>query len=86
MTATDLFVMHPDASAMMGDGRVLVALHNADGAGYPAASDPEIVKIRINPAAGLANIASVFDIWSAQTAANPRATPCHGTVMRMARN
>lgn len=27
----DLFVIHPDASAMMGDGRVLVALHNADG-------------------------------------------------------
>ena len=31
MSANDLFVMHPDASAMMGDGRVLVALHNPDG-------------------------------------------------------
>ena len=31
MSANDLFVMHPDASAMMGDGRVLVALHNDDG-------------------------------------------------------
>ncbi len=31
MSANDLFVMHPDASAMMGDGRVLVALHNTDG-------------------------------------------------------
>lgn len=27
----DLFVIHPDASAVMGDGRVLVALHNAEG-------------------------------------------------------
>jgi MFS family permease len=35
-------------------------------AGYPAANDPEIVRIRIDPAAGLANIAGLFDIWSAQ--------------------
>lgn len=26
-----LYVIHPDASAVMGDGRVLVALHNAEG-------------------------------------------------------
>jgi MFS family permease len=35
-------------------------------AGYPAANDPEIVKIAIEPAAGLANFAKLFDIWSAQ--------------------
>ena len=30
-SSDDLFVIHPDASAMMGDGRVLVARHNSDG-------------------------------------------------------
>jgi hypothetical protein len=32
MTSNEALVMvHPDASVVMGDGRVLVALHNADG-------------------------------------------------------
>ena len=35
-------------------------------AGYPAANNAEIVKIAIDPAAGLANFAKLFDIWSAQ--------------------
>ena len=35
-------------------------------AGYPAANDPEIVRIAIEPAAGLANFAKLIDIWSVQ--------------------
>ena len=35
-------------------------------AGYPAANDPEIVRISIEPAAGLANFAKLIDIWSVQ--------------------
>ena len=35
-------------------------------AGYPAAGNAEIVKIPIEPAAGLANFAKLFDIWNAQ--------------------
>jgi MFS family permease len=42
-----------------------VARQLAD-AGYPSAGNPEIVKIDIDPARGLATFASVFDIWSAQ--------------------
>jgi hypothetical protein len=34
--------------------------------GYPTPGHPETVKIPIDPAAGLANVARVFDIWSAQ--------------------
>jgi len=34
--------------------------------GYPAANDPSIVKIPIDPKAGLANFAQMFDIFSAQ--------------------
>ena len=34
--------------------------------GTPTRDDTEIVKIAIDPAAGLANAAKVFDIWSAQ--------------------
>ncbi|CAN5920535.1 hypothetical protein BH11MYX4_BH11MYX4_13380 [soil metagenome] len=47
MTANDdLFVMHPDASAMMGDGRVLVALHNAEGAVTSVESEkPELAAV-----------------------------------------
>ena len=35
-------------------------------AGYPAANDAEIVKIAIDPAAGLKNFTKLFDIWSMQ--------------------
>jgi MFS family permease len=35
-------------------------------AGYPAAGNAEIVNIPIEPAAGLANFAKLFDIWNAQ--------------------
>ncbi len=35
-------------------------------AGYPGANDPSIVKIPIDPKAGLANFAQMFDIFSAQ--------------------
>jgi hypothetical protein len=41
----------------------------ADGlteAGYPGPEDGEIVRIPIDPAAGLANLGQVFDIWSGQ--------------------
>src|SRR5690242_2874560 len=42
----DLFVIHPDASAMMGDGRVLVALHNAEGEITSVESDkPELAAV-----------------------------------------
>ena len=35
-------------------------------AGYPVAGNPEIVKIAIEPAAGLANFSKMFDIWTEQ--------------------
>jgi MFS family permease len=35
-------------------------------AGYPGPDDQEIVRIAIDPQAGLANVAAVFDIWSTQ--------------------
>ncbi len=35
-------------------------------AGYPPINDPGIVRIPIEPEAGLANFAKLFDIWSAQ--------------------
>ena len=35
-------------------------------AGYPGADNPSIVKIPIDPKAGLANFAKMFDIFSAQ--------------------
>ena len=35
-------------------------------AGYPGANNPTIVKIAIDPKAGLANFAGLFDIFSAQ--------------------
>ncbi|MFN0219425.1 MAG: MFS transporter [Hyphomicrobium sp.] len=35
-------------------------------AGYPAVNDAGIVRIPIEPAAGLANFAKLFDIWSVQ--------------------
>ncbi len=35
-------------------------------AGYPGPGDAEIVKIAIDPQAGLANFGKLFDIWSAQ--------------------
>ncbi|MEQ1672786.1 MAG: MFS transporter, partial [Hyphomicrobium sp.] len=35
-------------------------------AGYPKPDDPGIVKIQIDPKAGLANFAKMFDIWSPQ--------------------
>jgi hypothetical protein len=34
--------------------------------GYPMPGHPETVKIPIDPSAGLANVARVFDIWSTQ--------------------
>ena len=34
--------------------------------GYPTTGHPETVRIPIDPKAGLANVAKVFDIWSAQ--------------------
>ena len=34
--------------------------------GYPTTGHPETVRIPIDPQAGLANVAKVFDIWSAQ--------------------
>ena len=34
--------------------------------GYPTTGHPETVRIPIDPKAGLANVARVFDIWSAQ--------------------
>jgi MFS family permease len=34
--------------------------------GYPTTGHPETVRIRIDPQAGLANVAKVFDIWNAQ--------------------
>jgi MFS family permease len=41
-------------------GRALTA------AGYPAPGDSGIVRIAIDPAAGLANLSQIFDIWSAR--------------------
>lgn len=35
-------------------------------AGYPSATDPNIVKIQIDPKAGLSNFSKMFDIFSAQ--------------------
>ncbi len=35
-------------------------------AGYPGPDDPRVVRIAIDPAAGFANVAQVFDIFSAQ--------------------
>jgi len=35
-------------------------------AGYPAANNPSVVKIQIDPKAGLSNFAKMFDIFSAQ--------------------
>jgi hypothetical protein len=47
MTSNDaLLMVHPDASAVMGDGRVLVALHNADGAVTSVESEkPELAAV-----------------------------------------
>jgi hypothetical protein len=47
MTSNDpLLVVHPDASVVMGDGRVLVALHNADGEITSVESDkPELATV-----------------------------------------
>jgi MFS family permease len=62
-----------DASKLAGDDvktvpaafskSVSEALHNA---GYPAAGDPGIVRIAIEPEAGLWNIGKMLDIFSAQ--------------------
>lgn len=47
MSSNDtLLVVHPDASVVMGDGRVLVALHNADGEITSVESDkPELAAV-----------------------------------------
>jgi len=46
MSADALLIVHPDASVVMGDGRVLVALHNAEGEITSVESDkPELAAV-----------------------------------------
>lgn len=63
------------ASVRIGDAEPLAANDPAfavklaaalAGHGYPTPGHAETVKIAIDPEAGLANVAKVFDIWSAQ--------------------
>ena len=56
--AEPILAIAPDFAATLG------AALAAEG--YPTPGHPETVKIPIDPAAGLANVARVFDIWSAQ--------------------
>ena len=56
--AEPILAIAPDFAAKLG------AALAAEG--YPTPGHPETVKIPIDPAAGLANVARVFDIWSAQ--------------------
>src|SRR5690349_15512771 len=74
MTSNDaLLIVHPDASVVMGDGRVLVALHNPDGEVTSVESDkPELAAVVMAFSRPLApsNLAKRFPYFPKDTLAS----------------